>query len=105
MAATRTQAAKEAATPVATTAIVDFAATLDHDFLTAATTAAVATMGAQTAEKPSTATAAAIDVAVATVASHGLIILSSDEGNADHRAEDRDAKNQCSIHPSVLQLD
>jgi len=40
--------------------------------------------------------------AVATVTGDGLAVTAQ-KGDADNREKDRDAKNQCSIHPRILQ--
>ena len=39
---------------------------------------------------------------MAAVASHDSIALTADEGDADDREKDRDAQNQCTIHPKFL---
>jgi len=38
---------------------------------------------------------------MAAVAGEGLA-LTAQKGDADHREENRDAKNQCTIHPTLL---
>ncbi len=48
------------------------------------------------------AVAAAAGAAIAAVSGHDLV-LTADQGDADHREENRDAKNQCTIHPKFLQ--
>jgi hypothetical protein len=40
--------------------------------------------------------------AVATVTGDGLAVTAQ-KGDANHREKNRDAKNQCSIHPRILQ--
>jgi hypothetical protein len=40
--------------------------------------------------------------AIAAMAGHDLV-FTAQEGDADHREENRDAKHQCSIHPKFLQ--
>ncbi len=37
-----------------------------------------------------------------TMASHYRVALTAHESDPDHREEDRDAKNQCTIHPNFL---
>jgi hypothetical protein len=37
---------------------------------------------------------------MATMAGHRDVILTTQQSNTDHREEDRDAKNQCTIHPN-----
>jgi hypothetical protein len=48
-------------------------------------------------------TAAAAAAAVAAMAGQHLAIAPH-ESDADHREENRDAKQQCTIHPKILQL-
>ncbi len=45
---------------------------------------------------------AAAIAAIAAMAGHDLV-FTAQEGDADHREENRDAKHQCSIHPKFLQ--
>jgi hypothetical protein len=40
--------------------------------------------------------------AMATMTGHGRAVTAQ-QGDADNREENRDAKNQCSIHPRILQ--
>jgi hypothetical protein len=73
--------------PAATVPTAETAATSTE---TAAPTTPVADSGA------------AAVAAVATVTGHGLAVTAQ-QGDANHREENRDAKNQCSIHPRILQ--
>ena len=92
----------------------------DHSVATMASmaaTARVATTGPQAGQQPDATTAvaavagadatAAITASasmatVAAVAGHCLA-LTAQKGDANHREKDRDAQNQCSIHPGFLQ--
>jgi hypothetical protein len=63
----------------------------------AAMALAVAAMAAkQTAEAAAAAAAAAMTAAAAVTSQRRVV--GAQQGNADHREEDRDAENQCSIH-------
>jgi hypothetical protein len=66
-----------------------------------ATTAAAAAVVRITAAS-TIASARTTMTAVATVTGHGLAVTAH-EGDADNREKNRDAKNQCSIHPRILQ--
>jgi hypothetical protein len=66
----------------------------------AATAAAAAVIRIATA--PTITSARTTMTAVATVTGHGLAVTAH-QGDADNREENRDAKNQCSIHPRILQ--
>jgi hypothetical protein len=61
---------------------------------------------ATTAISDHTAASAAIATdsiaAVATVTGDGLV-FTAQHGDADNREENRDAQNQCTIHPRILQ--
>lgn len=48
-------------------------------------------------------TIAGAGAAMATMTSEHRIALTAHEGDANHREEDRDAKNKCTIHPKFLQ--
>jgi hypothetical protein len=39
---------------------------------------------------------------MAAVTSDHLVVLTTHEGDADDREENRDPKNQCTIHPQIL---
>jgi hypothetical protein len=68
---------------------------------TAATTAIVAT--AAIASRATTVTTTVTTIAaVAAVASHDSVALTAQQSDADHREEDRDAKNENTIHPKFL---
>jgi hypothetical protein len=68
---------------------------------TVMSTAVAATAIAHVASAATITTAPTV-AAVATVTGDGLAVT-ADKGDANHREENRDAKNQCSIHPRILQ--
>jgi hypothetical protein len=71
----------------------------------AAIAVAVAAMpAAVAAEKTAQAAAAATAVAAAAAVARQGRVVSTQQGNADHREEDRDAENQCSIHLWILHI-
>ena len=51
---------------------------------------------------PTVAAAIAAAAAMATMASHYRVALTAHQSDPDHREEDRDPKNQCTIHPNFL---
>lgn len=105
----RLTAGRLAAATLTATATLTAAATLP----TAATvtTAATRTTTAATAASATAIRTAAIATAVATAAAvatvtavtgHHLVVLTANQGDADDRDENRDAQNQCTIHPRLL---
>jgi hypothetical protein len=69
--------------------------------LTATATTAIICRGA--ASRGSATTIAGASAAMATMTGQSRVVLTAHEGDADHREKDRDAKNQCTIHPIFLQ--
>jgi hypothetical protein len=69
---------------------------------TAAAIAAAATTATVTMVAVAT-TAVATTVATAAAVTGHCLVSAADEGDADDREKHRDAENQCSIHPRILQ--
>jgi hypothetical protein len=70
---------------------------------TAAATAAIVDRTAASRGAAAIAAGAArAGAAIAAVTGHNLV-FTAHQGDADHREEDRDAKQQCTIHPKFLQ--
>ncbi len=69
----------------------------------AAATAAAIAAAAATATVMMVATTVAATVATAAAVSGHCLVGTADKGDADDREKHRDAENQCSIHPRILQ--
>ena len=88
-----------------TTTTVAAVATTIEQALQQTTVAAMATVAAEQTAMSATTTTAAIAATTAAIAITSVAavagydgVVGARQGQADHREEDRDAKNQCSIH-------
>jgi hypothetical protein len=68
----------------------------------ATTTTATTAISRGTAGSGTATTVASASATMATMASQRRVVLTAQQGDANHREKDRDAKNQCTIHPKFL---
>jgi hypothetical protein len=71
---------------------------------TAATVAAMMTPTATSTAAATTIAATTTATRAATVTGHRLVCIAPQEGDTDNREENRDSKQQCTIHSRFLQL-
>ncbi len=63
-------------------------------------TTTAATAFSRGGSRTTTIATAVASATMATMAGHRDVVLTTQQSNTDHREEDRDAKNQCTIHPN-----